>query len=189
MILFFYNRRSIAPIAPLLFFALLLSACAGGWAKNKPVGLEEKIKNTVIPHAESLAALGAVVEAVKKANSGHASSLTNDKWKQLPVSSEIVQRYQNNAAAKELKKAKAAYVAEVFVSSADGSKVAFLEKTTFWTHAHAAKHKVAMLGKSWIGELQLDDSSGSNQIQVSVPVKDGEKIIGTLVLGAAIAKL
>lgn len=172
-----------------LFTFLFLSACAGGWAKGSPAELEEKIKKTAIPHAESLAALPVVVEAVKKANSAGPFTMTNEKWKQLPVSAEVVQQYQNNSVAKALKNAKAAYVAEIFVNAADGSKVAFLEKTTFWTHANAAKHRQPMQGKFWIGDLQLDDSSGSNQVQVSVPVKDGEKIIGSLVLGAAIAKL
>lgn len=175
--------------ASALFALLFLSACAGGWAKGSPAGLEEKIQKIVVPHAESLAALPTVVEAVRKANSAHPSAMTNGKWKQLPVSAEVVQKYQNNAAAKELKKAKAAYVAEIFVNAADGSKVAFLEKTTFWTHASAAKHQQPMQGKTWVGDLQLDDSSGSNQVQVSVPVKSGDTIIGSLVLGAAVAKL
>lgn len=172
-----------------LLGSFALTACAGGWAKGNPAGLEEKIKNTAIPHAESLAALPEVVEAVKKANSVFASKMNNGKWKQLPVTSELVQRFQTNAAAKALAKAKAAYVSEAFVNAADGSKVAFLEKTTFWTHATAAKHKQPMQGKAWVGDFQLDDSSGSNQVQVSVPVKDGDKVIGTLVIGAAITKL
>lgn len=176
-------------LVPSLFAALFLSGCAGGWAKGNPAGLEEKIKSTVIPHAESLAALPAVIEAVKKVNSGYPSKMTNGSWKQLPVSSELVQRYQSNAAAKELNKNKAAYVSEIFVNAADGSKVAFLEKTTFWSHATSSKHKTPMQGKPWVGDLQLDDSSGSNQVQVSVPVKDGDKVIGSLVMGAAITKL
>jgi hypothetical protein len=186
-----FRRRHFRFQTKLFLFlpAFFLTACAGGWAKSNPAGLEEKIKQTVIPHAESLAALPAVVEAVKKTNAAFPSKMTNEKWKQLPVSSDLVQRYQNNAAAKALIGAKAGYVAEAFVNAADGSKVAFLEKTTFWTHANAAKHKQPMQGKTWVGDLQLDDSSGSNQVQISVPVKDGGKIIGSLVIGAAITKL
>jgi hypothetical protein len=187
--LFFHRALPRSLRALILLPLFCFTACAGGWAKGNPAGLEEKIKNTVIPHAETLAALPAVVDAVKKANASLPTSMTNAKWKQLPVSSELVQKYQNSAATKALLKAKSPFVAEAFVNAADGSKVAYLEKTTFWTHGNAAKHKQPMQGKIWVGDLQLDDSSGSNQIQVSVPVKDGDKIIGSLVLGAAIAKL
>ncbi len=51
------------------------------------------------------------------------------------------------------------------------------------------KHVEAMKNKIWIGEIEKDLSSGSLQIQVSVPILHNQKSIGSLVVGLAIQKL
>ena len=40
------------------------------------------------------------------------------------------------------------------------------------------KHEVPMSGKTWIGTVKLDDSTGLQMIQVALPVLDGVKPIG-----------
>ena len=80
-------------------------------------------------------------------------------------------------------------MSEAFVSSANGTKVAFLAKTTSWSHKGKPKHETPMTGKVWQGPLETDKSSGVQQIQVAVPVLDGGKPIGSLVVGYAISKL
>jgi hypothetical protein len=68
-------------------------------------------------------------------------------------------------------------------------KVAFLSKTTSWSHKGKAKHDVPMAGKTWQGTIEVDKSTGQQQIQIAVPVLDGGKPIGSLVVGLAVAKL
>jgi hypothetical protein len=80
-------------------------------------------------------------------------------------------------------------VSEAFLSGADGFKVAFLSKPTNWSHKGKPKHDVPMTGKTWQGPVEVDESTGTQQVQVAVPVKDGGKVIGSLVVGLSVDKL
>jgi hypothetical protein len=46
-----------------------------------------------------------------------------------------------------------------------------------------------MSGKTWIGPPELDESSGRITVQISFPILDGKKAIGTMVIGLDVAKL
>jgi hypothetical protein len=46
-----------------------------------------------------------------------------------------------------------------------------------------------MAGKTWIGPVEVDESTGLQQVQVALPVLDGGKPIGSIVLGLSVAKL
>jgi hypothetical protein len=46
-----------------------------------------------------------------------------------------------------------------------------------------------MSGQTWIGPVKLDDSTGQQLIQVAMPVLDGKKPIGSIVLGLRVDKL
>ena len=67
--------------------------------------------------------------------------------------------------------------------------MAFLSKTTSWSHADKDKHKVPMSGKTFIGPVALDESTGVQMIQIGLPVLDGGRPIGSIVLGLAVSKL
>jgi hypothetical protein len=67
--------------------------------------------------------------------------------------------------------------------------VAFLSKTTSWSHADKDKHKIPMTGKTWSGPVEIDESTGQQQVQVALPVLDGGKPIGSIVFGLAVSKL
>jgi len=75
------------------------------------------------------------------------------------------------------------------VSAADGTKVAFFAKTSSWSHKGKAKHEQPMQGKDWTGSVEVDESTGAEQIQIGLPVLDGGKPIGSVVIGLAIAKM
>ena len=66
---------------------------------------------------------------------------------------------------------------------------AFLSKTSNWNHKGKPKHDVPMAGKMWQGPLEVDESRGIKQIQIAVPVSDGDKPIGSLVVGISVTKL
>jgi len=138
------------------------------------------------------AAEPAIVNAVKAHNSSvpaDQAALTQDAWKGFSVMNPIVRGFTKNEAAVFLKSKKGEVVSEAFVSGADGLKVAFLSKPTNWSHKGKPKHDDAMAGKIWQGPVELDESTGTQQIQVSVPVMDEGKAIGSLVVGLSLSKL
>ncbi len=133
-----------------------------------------------------------IVKAVKEHNANppaETKDMTNDKWKTLTVMSPEVRALTKNALATYIKTKKDESVSEAFVSGADGTKVAFLSKTTSWSHKGKPKHDVPMTGKVWIGQVEVDESTGIQSIQVGIPVLDGTKAIGSIVIGFSIAKL
>ena len=133
-----------------------------------------------------------VVKAVQAHNAGlgaDAAAMTQDKWKALTVLDPFVRGFTKNAAADFLKSRKTEAVTEAFLSGNDGTKVAFLSKTSNWSHKGKPKHDVPMSGKTWQGTAEVDESTGLQQIQVSVPVLDGDQPIGSLVVGLSLSKL
>ena len=80
-----------------------------------------------------------------------------------------MQALVRNPAGQLLKARKTDFISEAFVSDAAGLKVAFLAKTTHWSHRGKPKHEVPMSGKSWQGPVEVDESSGRQQVQIAVP--------------------
>jgi hypothetical protein len=133
-----------------------------------------------------------VVAATKAHNASEPAehaAMSQNKWTRLTVLDPFVRSFAKNEAGMFLKSKKTDDITEVFVSDAKGDKVAFVSKTSSWCHKGKPKHEVPMSGKSWQGVVEADDSTGAQQIQVSVPVMDGGKAIGSLVVGFSVAKL
>lgn len=169
--------------------ALALLACSRAFAID--ADLQKKI-DARLPEIKKLAADAKVVDAVKeqnKAPTAEVQAMTQEKWKTLKVLDPFIRALTKNPAAEVLKAGKGEIISEAFVSSADGKKVAFLSKPTGWSHAGKPKHDDAMAGKIWYGDVEVDESTGVQQIQVSVPVLDGDKPIGSLVVGLKISSL
>ncbi len=148
--------------------------------------------NAKVKEIQSWAATPAIVDAVKAYNAGKApaaATLDQAKWSNLSVIDPFVRSLTKNAAAEVLKANKGEVVSEAFLSGADGGKVAFLGKPTNWSHKGKPKHDQPMSGRSWQGEVEIDESSGLQQVQVAVPVMDAGKPIGSLVVGLSIGKL
>lgn len=138
------------------------------------------------------AAAPEVVAAVRAHNTALApehASLTQEKWRTLTVLDPLVRGFSKNAAAAVLKARKDEVVTEAFLSGATGMKVAFLTKPSNWSHRGKDKHDVPMSGKSWQGPIEVDESSGQQQLQIAVPVLDGGKAIGSLVVGLSLTRL
>jgi hypothetical protein len=174
---------------PLLVLALVGFA-TGLRAEIEP---EQQAKvDAKVALIKAWAAEPAIVGAVAAHNAllpaDHAT-MTQEKWKSLSVLDPFVRSFSKNPAGEALKAKKADWTTEAFVSDAKGLKVAFLSKPTGWSHAGKPKHDVPMTGKSWQGTIETDESSGLQQLQVSVPVlKDGQPI-GSLVVGLSLSKL
>lgn len=135
-------------------------------------------------------ASNATIVAAAKAGAGaDYASMTQDAWKALPILDAKVRALSKTPAAEVLKKNKTDAVSEAFLNAADGTKVAILSKTSNWSHKGKAKHDDPMAGKTWIGEVETDESTGAQQIQIAVPVMDAGKAVGSLCVGFTVSKL
>ncbi len=134
----------------------------------------------------------AIVAAVKAHNahpSEAAAGMTQERWKTLSILDPIVRAFTRNEAAEFLRAKRTEVISEAFLSGADGAKVAFLTKPSNWRHRRRPKHEVPMSGQVWQGPVETDESTGLRQVQVSVPVMEGEHPIGSLVVGLSVTRL
>jgi hypothetical protein len=173
-----------------LMATLVLGAVAVHAAELSPAQ-----KTKVEALLDSMSAMGhdaKVVAAVKAQNAKIPeilASVTNEKWKALKSESPEVQAVSRNELTQYLRGKVHHTVIELFISDAEGRKVALFTKTTSFTHKGKAKHDQPMLGKKWIGDLELDESTQQMQVQGSFPVLDKGKPIGSVVLGFWVPKL
>lgn len=148
--------------------------------------------NKQVEEFKKVAADPKIVDAVKAVNTAALADykdMSQDAWKAMPVLDPKVRYFSKNPAAEFLKTKKNDTVTEIFVNAADGTKVAFLSKTSNWSHKGKAKHDDPMAGKTWQGSIEMDESTGLKSIQVAVPVLDGGKAIGSMTVGLSITKL
>ncbi len=180
----FTHRLSLGIIAVLFIGPAVLAAPPSAALKAK---LDAKIKESRWMSTDAK-----VVAAVKEHNAhppAEFAGMTQEKWKSLSVLDPLVRGLDKNPLAEYLKTRRDPAVSELFVSGADGTKVAFFGKTTNWSHKGMPKHEVPMEGKVFIGPVQLDESAGVEEVQVGLPVLDGTKPIGSIVIGFDTTKL
>lgn len=177
------ERRVI--LSMVVFFSLALA----GFGQTLPPEIKAKAE-AEIQKLKVFETDPEVVAAVRAHNSAaDQKEMTNEKWKSLSVLDPVVRSFSKNALAEHLRSKKDDTVSELFVSGADGCKVAFLAKTTYWSHKGKAKHEVPMTGKVYVGAVEVDESTGQQQFQVGLPVLDGGKAIGSIVVGLRVASL
>ena len=172
----------------------LVITCAGltlAHAQGLDPAVQAKV-DAMVKSTQAWAADPVIVNAVKAHNSSlpaDQAAMTQDKWKALSILDPFVRSFTKNEAGEFIKAKKSPAVTEAFLSGADGLKVAFLTKPTNWSHKGKPKHDVPMTGKTWQGAVEVDESTGQQQLQIAVPVLDGDKAIGSVVVGLGISKL
>ncbi|MBZ5628008.1 MAG: PDC sensor domain-containing protein [Acidobacteriia bacterium] len=146
-----------------------------------------------VKQLEALSADPHVVDAVKAYNastpSPEAASMTNEKWHELNVFDPLVRSVYKAPLSEFLRAKRDDVVIKMFVSGANGGKVAFDAKTEFWMHKGMPKHDLPMQGKVWTGPLTQDHTTGQQMIQIGFPVLDHGKPIGSVVFGMRADKL
>lgn len=181
------KTKSLLLLASLACGLVLGARAADTLSPEIQAKVDAKIKDI-----QTWAADASIVNAVKAQNAAppaeHAA-MNQDKWKALTILDPFVRSFSKNPAGEFLKTKKDEAVSEAFVSGVEGTKVAFLAKTSGWSHKGKAKHDDPMAGKNWQGSIEVDESTGLQQVQVAVPVLDAGKPIGSLVVGLSISKL
>ena len=133
-----------------------------------------------------------IVDFVRNFNANppaETKGMTQEKWEGLNMLSPEVKSISKNDLANHLRTIRDASISEIFVSGANGTKAAFLSKTSSWSHKGKPKHDVPMSGKTWTGKPELDESTGVQQVQIGLPVLDNGKPIGSIVVGLNLSKL
>jgi hypothetical protein len=179
----------VALVVTLLAFCVQSHYALG--AEGLAPDLQAKV-DTQIKAIQGWAGDPVIVNAVKAQNaslSADATSMTQDKWKDLSKLDPFVRSLDKNPAGEFLKGKRSEAIIRAFLSDAAGLKVAITTKTLGWSHKGDSKHEVPMAGKTWQGVVEQDKATGLEQIQVAVPVFDGDKAIGSLVVGLNVSKL
>ncbi len=182
-------------IKTLTLLALLLIGSAGLSFKTAGAEIDAALQAKIdaqVKQIQSWAADPVLVNAVKAQNANLPADyavMTEEKWAALTILDPFVRSFNKNEAGQFLKSKKTDLILRTFVSDANGIKVGFSSKTLKWSHKGDLKHEQPMSGKIWQGALEQDKATGLQQVQVSVPVLDGGKPVGSLVVGLSVAKL
>jgi hypothetical protein len=167
----------------------------------KMVSAAEKAPQKVVDLAYSkLVQLGTeliIVNAVKVEN---AKGKTLDqikemdkKWKAHAGIADYMKAMMESDCGMHLRKIQstAPFYAEIFVMDNQGANVAMTDKTSDYWQGDEAKFKKSYNGGNGavhIGDVKFDDSTQAYLVQVSVPVKDGDRVIGAITIGIDVDK-
>ena len=179
------------PLLVLLILGLASITLTSSGADAPDPALQAKV-DAQLKVVQAWAAEPVIVNAVKTQNANlppEYAAMTQNTWQGLSKLDPFVRSLDKNAAGEFLKSKKSDLVIRAFLSDAAGLKVAFTAKTLSWSHKGDPKHERPMAGKTWQGPVEQDKASGREQIQISVPVLDGAKPIGSLVVGLSVANL
>lgn len=175
---------------------LLLVAALGPALAGEPA--PDSVKQLA---ATKLAAYGqdpVIVAAVKAANAEGRTmaqiQARDTEWMATPGLDAGMEAMQNSACGKHLQEMRDAtpYLSEIFVMDNQGANVAMSDKTSDYWQGDEAKFKNSYAdGKGGldISDVKFDDSTQAYLVQVSVPVKDGDVVIGAITFGIDVDKL
>ncbi len=139
-----------------------------------------------------------IVNAVKAEN---AKGKTLDqikemdkKWQETPGLADFMKALMESQCGKYIisYQTKHPYIDEIFVMDNQGANVAMTNKTSdYWQGDEDKFVKSFNNGKGDIhfGDVKFDQSTQAYLVQVSVPVKDGNRVIGAITFGVDIEKI
>lgn len=139
-----------------------------------------------------LAANRVVIDAVRNQN-GKGATLDEIKrvdkeWRATKELTAFKKSLQTNPAGSYLKKhvQRNATYGEAFLTDNKGANVAAYPATSDYWQGDEEKFTASYnsgSGKVFVGPIEFDDSSKTHAAQISVPVMDGRKTIGVLIVG------
>ncbi|MGQ9847659.1 MAG: PDC sensor domain-containing protein [Bacteroidales bacterium] len=138
-----------------------------------------------------------IVKAVKNENSKGKSldkiKEIDKKWIATPGVDEFMKSLMENECGRYLQQLQKSspFYAEIFVMDNQGANVCMSDKTTDYWQGDEDKFKESYKegkGGIHISDVIFDKSSQAYLVQVSVPVKDGNKVIGAITIGIDVNK-
>lgn len=128
-----------------------------------------------------------IVQAVKEANAkGPIAGLDNAKWRQLKEADPVVQGFITSPSGEQLMRwmeDDTRGINKLVLSGAESQRVAFTAKPTLYFAKGFQNFDVAMNGEIWQqSESKPDSMNKIDTVQIAVPVKDDNKVIGVLLV-------
>ncbi|KPK01108.1 MAG: hypothetical protein AMK71_06780 [Nitrospira bacterium SG8_35_4] len=162
---------------------------------------EEAPQKVVDLAHSSLVKLGSDLTIIKAVKSENAKGKTLDqvkvldeKWKATPGVADYMQALIDSECGKYLRTVQNAspYYAEIFVMDNLGGNVCMTDKTSDYWQGDEAKFTESYKegkGAVHISKVKFDDSTQAYVVQVSVPVVDGDEVIGAITVGVDVDKI
>jgi len=146
-----------------------------------PLGTDALIVKTVLTKNTT----GETLEKVKELDA---------KWKETPGVADYMQAMLDNECSKHLRElvGSSPYYSEIFVMDQQGANVCMTEKTSDYWQGDEDKFQKSFNngnGAVFVDDVKFDESTQVYLSQVSVPVKDGDKVIGAITFGIEIDKI
>lgn len=112
----------------------------------------------------------------------------DDQWKATPGIADFMRALMESECGKHLHDIQNSvpYYAEIFVMDNQGANVAMTDKTSDYWQGDEAKFIESYLegvGGIHISDVEFDESTQTYLVQISVPVKDGDLVIGAMTIG------
>ncbi len=144
--------------------------------------------------AASWAANPAIVKAVKDANAqGPIPMMGNAKWRELKETDPIVTGFTTNPTGQMLTKWMGADpngINKIVLSGNKGQRVAYTSMPAIYIGKGKPNFDEAFDGKLWNqSESKPDPSTEIDTVQIAAPVKDGDDVIGVLLVSLTVANL
>ena len=182
-------RRGIAVTLSMMAWLISSAAMAGDITPK----MQKKI-DVYKNQAASWAADLILIKAVKEANvQGPIAAMGNAKWRELKESDPIVSGFVTSATGQLLTKwmnADANGINKVVLSGNKSQRVAFTSMPAIYIGKGKPNFDEAFEGKLWHqGESKPDPSTNIDTVQIAAPVKDGDQVIGVLLVSLTAANL
>ncbi len=174
-------------VLSVLVSVLVLAAGTSAAAQDKTVP-----KSVVKFTKETLTAIGGDAQLVAFVTKSNAAPVDvaklkalDKKWQADDNMADFAKALLGNPVSARLKKVISTYkyIPEAFIMNAQGTIIGETNKTSTYWKGEQEKFTAAYnngTGALWFGKLAFDESTGTNSVQVSVPVVSGEKAIGAI---------
>ncbi len=181
--------KTITLISLVLIFGLGI-AFAG---EKAPQNIIEFARSTLIKWGTDPIIVKAVKEENSKGKTLDKIKEIDKKWMSTPGVDEFMKSLMDNECGRHLQKLQksAPYYAEIFVMDNQGANVCMSDKTSDYWQGDEDKFIESYKGGKGgihISDIIFDKSSQCYLVQVSVPVKDGNKVIGAITIGIDVNK-
>jgi len=178
-------KRTIIFALVFVFFGITVAAVAGekAPARVETLARTELVKLSVDP---------IIVNAVKVENAKGKSLASiqemDKKWISTPGIVDYMRALMENECGLHIRQLQKSmpYAAEIFVMDNQGANVCMTDKTSDYWQGDEDKFKRSYNGGQggiFIDEVEFDESTQTYMSQVSVPVMDGDTVIGAITIG------
>lgn len=173
---------------------LILFLATNGFTVEAPQKIVDLANNALVLYGKD-PLLIAVVKGRNARNIPLAEIKKLDEiWKDTPGVADYMREIMESECAdylKRIQKSKS-YFAEIFLMDNKGANIAITDKTSDYWQGDEAKFQKSFNGGAggvFVDEVEYDESTRANLVQVSVPIMDGDQAIGAITFGINVAEV